>query len=345
MATRISPLQALDNAYPLQHMDCKHGVLTWREAKPNDETTGPAAGALVAGQHGPHPADKSTRHPNPPPTLVLLHGIGSGALSWVAQLQAFGTTHRVLAWDAPGYGESSPLPTKKPLATDYAQVLDEWLQHCGVQDLVLVGHSLGALMAGAWAAQRHGTPASGAKANARLRALVLASPARGYGHTPVAERQAKWLSRSELINRVGPQAMAEQRAQELCAPGAPYQVVEQVRWNMARTTRVGYAAAAHLLAFDDLLKVIQGGGLSPTAAVPITTTITAPITVLCGGLDKTTPPAACQSIAHALNAPLQILPGVAHPCYAEDPAGFNAVLADCIAQGMAPQATADNARR
>jgi pimeloyl-ACP methyl ester carboxylesterase len=289
-----SAFQALESTYPLQRMECKHGALTWREAGPKSETNGP--------------------------TLVLLHGIGSGALSWAAQLEAFGRTQRVLAWDAPGYGESSPLPTKKPLATDYAQVLDEWLDHCGVHDLVLVGHSLGALMAGAWAAQRHGTPASGHKANARLRALVLASPARGYGHTPLAERQAKWLNRSELINRLGPQAMAEQRAPELCAPGASDAVVESVRWNMARTTRIGYAAAAHLLAFDDLLKLVQGAAVS------------APITVLCGGLDKVTPPAACQSIAHALNAPLQLLPGVAHPCYLEDPAGFNAVLADCLTQ-------------
>ena len=38
--------------------------------------------------------------------LVLLHGIGSGAASWVQQFEGLGATRRVLAWDAPGYGAS-----------------------------------------------------------------------------------------------------------------------------------------------------------------------------------------------------------------------------------------------
>jgi pimeloyl-ACP methyl ester carboxylesterase len=49
--------------------------------------------------------------------LVLLHGIGSGATSWVRQLEAFGGRFRVLAWDAPGYGESDPLPAAQPRRT------------------------------------------------------------------------------------------------------------------------------------------------------------------------------------------------------------------------------------
>ncbi|EGD01141.1 putative hydrolase, partial [Burkholderia sp. TJI49] len=40
--------------------------------------------------------------------VVLLHGIGSGAASWVCQLDALGASRRVLAWDAPGYGASTP---------------------------------------------------------------------------------------------------------------------------------------------------------------------------------------------------------------------------------------------
>ena len=42
--------------------------------------------------------------------LVLLHGIGSGAASWQAQLEAFSDRYRVVAWDAPGYGESALRP-------------------------------------------------------------------------------------------------------------------------------------------------------------------------------------------------------------------------------------------
>jgi pimeloyl-ACP methyl ester carboxylesterase len=332
-------MKELEIKYPLQGMACKHGTLTWREAGPNALRNGIAAEAAIT-QPAPLQPGTATQATGKAPTLVLLHGIGSGALSWAAQLEAFGSSHRVLAWDAPGYGESSPLATNKPLATDYARVLDEWLAHCGVQDLVLVGHSLGALMSSAWAAQRHGTAADGSTANARLRALVLASPARGYGHTSPTERQAKWVSRLEVIDRLGPQRLAQQRAPELCATGASSAVIEQVRWNMARATRAGYAQAAHLLAFDDLLKYLPVKVPSQAPSRTATLPFTAPITVLCGGLDKVTPPAACQSLAHALGAPLQLLPGVAHPCYVEDPAGFNSALADCIAQVAAAEPNA-----
>jgi pimeloyl-ACP methyl ester carboxylesterase len=58
---------------------------------------------------------------------------------------------RVLAWDAPGYGNSAPLaPMAMPGAADYAERLWAWLDALGPQaaaPLVLVGHSLGALMA------------------------------------------------------------------------------------------------------------------------------------------------------------------------------------------------------
>ena len=42
---------------------------------------------------------------------VLLHGIGSGSASWAEQLAAAEgrTDVQVLAWDAPGYGDSSPV--------------------------------------------------------------------------------------------------------------------------------------------------------------------------------------------------------------------------------------------
>ena len=42
------------------------------------------------------------------PALVLLHGIGSAAASFRHQLEALSARFRVVAWDAPGYGASTP---------------------------------------------------------------------------------------------------------------------------------------------------------------------------------------------------------------------------------------------
>eukprot|EP01041_Mallomonas_annulata_P016320 gene16320-34132_t len=102
-------------------------------------------------------------------THVLLHGIGSASGSWVAQLDALSASHTVLAWDAPGYGQSEPLPDSQPTPQAYAQRLWAWLDALGFNEpLTLVGHSLGALMATAAAAGEH---------SARVCALVLLSPA------------------------------------------------------------------------------------------------------------------------------------------------------------------------
>lgn len=79
--------------------------------------------------------------------LTLLHGISSGAASWHKQMALPG--YRVLAWDMPGYGESPMLTTARADAGDYADALARMLDRAGVQKTVLVGHSLGALVAAA----------------------------------------------------------------------------------------------------------------------------------------------------------------------------------------------------
>lgn len=101
--------------------------------------------------------------------LVLLHGISSGAASWHKQMALSG--YRVLAWDMPGYGESPMLPVEQANAGDYADALARLLDHAGVERAVVVGHSLGALVASAFAA----------KYPRRVRYLVLADVAQGYG--------------------------------------------------------------------------------------------------------------------------------------------------------------------
>ncbi len=244
------------------------------------------------------------------PALVLLHGIGSGARSWQAQIDAFATTHRVIAWDAPGYGDSAPLPQAQPRAADYALALGDFLQRLGVQTLSLVGHSLGALMAAAWAAAAAATPTP--TPAIRLRSLLLASPARGYASAAANIREAKFRDRVDMLGRLGVQGLAAQRAAHLCAPGASAAVVEQVRANMARITPGGYAQAAWMLSNDDLATHLAR--------------VAAPAAVFCGELDSVTPPDVCKRLATDHGLPYIALPGVGHACYVEDPALFNTAL-------------------
>jgi DNA-binding IclR family transcriptional regulator/pimeloyl-ACP methyl ester carboxylesterase len=103
--------------------------------------------------------------------LVCLHGIGSGSASWLEAALLLSGRTRVIAWDAPGYGASTPLSMEAPRGGDYARRLHALLDAMGIRRCVLVGHSLGALMA---------APAVRQDAE-RFAALALISPARGYG--------------------------------------------------------------------------------------------------------------------------------------------------------------------
>ncbi len=267
---------------PITTVRCVHGAVAWRDAG-----TGPA--------------------------IVMLHGIGSGSGSWRGQFGALAAQHRVLAWDAPGYGGSDPLPQPRPTALDYAFVLGQCLAQLGVVPSVVVGHSLGAIVAAAFAAHvDHATPPA---------AIVLASPARGYGRADETLRAAKLAERVDMIERLGVQGMAQARSAALCAPGASDEVVATVRGSMERVTPGGYIQAAGMLAYDDLGTYLRAASSPPAR-------------VLCGELDRVTPPDTCRAVAHDAGAPFVLLHGVAHACYVEDPAQFNDALAPVLAAAL-----------
>ena len=101
--------------------------------------------------------------------VVLLHGIGSNALSFEPLIDELPKSWRLIAWNAPGYGNSEPLKNDWPVAKDYAYALKNFLQNIQLKSPIIVGHSLGALIATSYAASY---PEHVSK-------LLLASPALG----------------------------------------------------------------------------------------------------------------------------------------------------------------------
>ncbi len=106
------------------------------------------------------------------PALVLLHGFGNGSAMYGLVLDLLAPHFRVFAVDANGCG-ASERPAWPRGATTVAEAeaffidsLDTWRNVMGLRDTVLVGHSLGGYLAGAYAL-RHPM---------RVRHLVLASP-------------------------------------------------------------------------------------------------------------------------------------------------------------------------
>ncbi len=233
--------------------------------------------------------------------LTLLHGISSGAASWHKQFAGV-TGYRLLAWDMPGYGDS-PLPARpQPLAADYADALAAMLDRADVEKTVLLGHSLGALVASAFAV----------KYPQRVKRLVLADPAQGYAQASAEQRTQIWVQRQRQMAQ-GVQAMAQNRADKLLRPGACADDVATVAAGMKRLHADGYLAAAWMLAHDDIHRWLGDWR--------------GPLEVWCGEQDAITPPQNAQRLALRWKAPYTAIPQAGHASYLDNECFFNQQIA------------------
>jgi pimeloyl-ACP methyl ester carboxylesterase len=95
------------------------------------------------------------------PAIVLLRGLGSDTERWLPTARILARRHRVVFVDLPGHGVSA---MSQPFSLERAtRALDLALARASREPVVLVGHSLGGLVAAAEACARPG----------RVRALVL----------------------------------------------------------------------------------------------------------------------------------------------------------------------------
>jgi pimeloyl-ACP methyl ester carboxylesterase len=79
------------------------------------------------------------------PAIVLLHGNGGSSRDWNGVIPALATRNRVLAPDLPGYGESAQADNSSP--TELARRVRTFMVTVGAETAVLVGHSMGGLVA------------------------------------------------------------------------------------------------------------------------------------------------------------------------------------------------------
>lgn len=225
--------------------------------------------------------------------VLLLHGIGGNSASFDPQLTGLANGHRVLAWDAPGYGESAD-PGTAPGLDGYATIAARLLP----EPAHIVGISWGGVIATRLALTHPHA----------VRSLVLADSSRGSGRT--SQGTIAMRGRAEELAASEPAVFARARAPRLAAPRADPAVVAQLVTTMSQIRLPGYRYAAESMATTDHSEVLHR--------------INTPTLVLVGAHDHITGVPESRHLAENIpRARLELIAGAGHAANQEQPTEFN----------------------
>jgi pimeloyl-ACP methyl ester carboxylesterase len=233
------------------------------------------------------------------PALVLLHGALGDSRMWRSQIDELSADFTVVAWDAPGCGQSSDPPEGFRLP-DYADCLAAFIDAVGLEH----PHVLGLSWGGGLALQLYG------RKPALARTLVLAAAYAGWAGSlsadVVAARLAACLREAELP----PSQFIPGWIPGLLTDTAPRALVDDVVAIMSEFHPVGYRVMIQAFAEADLRYVLPS--------------IDVPTLLLYGDADRRSP----LSVAHELHAKiprskLAILRGIGHLSNMEAASQFN----------------------
>lgn len=231
--------------------------------------------------------------------LVLMHGVGGNANAWGDfQFEALGAARQLIAWSAPGYGASTPLPGQDPSVDDYAGAALALLDAMGLDQVDLLGHSMGGLVAARLATL----------APARVGRLVLADCSSGHKGYDAHKRESILATRLTQDD-TDPWAYARARAPKLMAPGASPALIELAASQLAKLRQPGFGQASRMVAQSDLFAF--AGDIRASTAV------------LCGTEDGVTSPELNQRIARAIaGAAYHPIEAAGHWSFLEQPREF-----------------------
>lgn len=239
--------------------------------------------------------------------LVFLHGISggaAGALDILPRITPVGW--RGLAWDMPGYGASESID---PVDFDgYARALIAMLDAAGLERVVLVGHSMGGMIALQTAAAFPNY----------VTGLVLACC------TPAFGASAGPLQQAFLDRRLGPlddgasmRELAIEVIPTMVGPGGDPEVVRDAVNLMADIPPASYRAAMHALVTFDQRAVLSG--------------LTMPALVIAGRDDAVSTPLVVRRMAERMSAATYLQLDAGHLAPFEEPQAFAGAVHDFLA--------------
>lgn len=239
--------------------------------------------------------------------LVLVHGFPLCRGAWAAQVEAFKGSHRVIAPDLRGLGESG-ITGPSPVTMDlYAEDVKALMQRLGTGPAVLAGHSMGGYVVLAFAR----------RFPELLRGLVLVATRSGPDSP---EGAAGRRATAEKVRAQGASVVVEAMAPKMLATGnTDPDMPARVRALMAPSRPDGVIAA--------LLGMAERPDATPGLAA-----LKVPVLVISGTSDILIPHAESEKMAAAIpGARLVLIPEAGHLVALEQPAPFNAALREFLA--------------
>jgi pimeloyl-ACP methyl ester carboxylesterase len=234
------------------------------------------------------------------PALVLLHGFTHDSRAWRPQIEGLADQFTVIAWDAPGAGQSADPPEPFGIE-DWAECLTGFLDAAGVHQADIVGLSWGGLLAQEFY-RRHA---------ARVRSLVLADTYAGWkGSLPEPvpeERLAACLRDSSLP----PNAFVPRYLPGMFGTSPSQEVRDELARIMSDFHPVGFRLMATALAHADTRDLLSNIHVSTL--------------LVWGDADVRSPMTVAHQMRDAIpGARLAVIAGAGHVSNLEEPARFNA---------------------
>jgi 3-oxoadipate enol-lactonase len=236
--------------------------------------------------------------------LVFLHAFPLQAAMWDYQIEAFEGSHRCIAIDLPGFGESPP-PTDPDSASmqRWAKLVAGVLAELDVSKATIVGCSMGGYLA--MALLRHHPDL--------VERLVLADTKARSDDAAAAARRTDMQQQVRSGSEIG--SLAKGFVEGLLSGGS-----------MARPDLVTYVhALADGAAPEGWIAALEAMKNRPDSMLVLRQT-QVPGLVIVGELDRVTPIAEARSLRLFLKGELVIVPNVGHLPNLEDPVAFNEAL-------------------
>lgn len=233
--------------------------------------------------------------------LVLVHALGSSLDVWDDLVALLPPTLRILRFDLRGHGASDVPPAPYSMGA-LVRDTEKLMDHFGLKDAVIVGLSIGGLVAQGLAIKRLDL----------VRGMVLSNTAARIG------RPEHWADRIAAVRSGGLQAIHDATME---------------RW-LGRKWRDSAALprlSARFLSTDPEGWVGCAAAISGTDFYETTATLTLPTLAIAGANDGSTPPDLVRETADLVKGHrFALIRGAGHIPMAEKPAEYAAILTDFL---------------